>query len=365
MFPSNKVNEFNKLKMISLCMIVKNEEKVLDRCLNSLKDTLDEIIIIDTGSHDGTKEIALKYTDKVFDFTWCNDFSKARNFSISKASNDWVLILDADEVIKEFNIGSLKSFCNENNNKVTGRIKIVNEYEDDYGTKRYIERINRLFNRKFFEYKGSIHEQIVCKNGLDYMTQNVDIVVDHTGYSKEVLNRTNKIQRNIDLLRVAIKENNKDPYLYYQLGKSYFMGKNYKEASIFFEKAVTLVDNFGYEYVEDLIESYGYSLINLNEFKKAKIIEKYNKYYLSSPDYYFLMALVYMNNNEFQKAAETFLRCTEFKEGKVEGITTYLPLYNIGIIFECLGLKEEALSYYNKCGDYNPAKKRASVLLED
>ena len=86
---------------ISLCMIVKNEEQVLDRCLNSVKDIADEIIIVDTGSTDKTKDIAKKYTNKVYDFKWINDFSKARNYSFSKASMDYTLWLDADDVILE------------------------------------------------------------------------------------------------------------------------------------------------------------------------------------------------------------------------------------------------------------------------
>ena len=69
---------------ISLCMIVKNEEEVLERCLNSLKGLMDEIIIVDTSSTDSTKEIAARYTDKIYDFSWCDDFAAARNFSFSK-----------------------------------------------------------------------------------------------------------------------------------------------------------------------------------------------------------------------------------------------------------------------------------------
>lgn len=84
---------------ISLCMIVKNEEKVLARCLNSIKDIADEIIIVDTGSTDNTKEIAKEFTDKVFDFNWIDDFSAARNYSYSKATKDYILWLDADDVI--------------------------------------------------------------------------------------------------------------------------------------------------------------------------------------------------------------------------------------------------------------------------
>lgn len=88
---------------ISLCMIVKNEEKVLARCLDSVRDFMDEIIIVDTGSEDRTKEIAAKYTDKIYDFVWINDFSAARNFAFSKATCDYIYSADADEVIDEEN----------------------------------------------------------------------------------------------------------------------------------------------------------------------------------------------------------------------------------------------------------------------
>lgn len=80
-------------------MIVKNEERVLARCLNSALRAVDEIITVDTGSTDKTKEIAARYSDKVFDFEWCDDFSAARNFAFSKAERDYILWLDADDVL--------------------------------------------------------------------------------------------------------------------------------------------------------------------------------------------------------------------------------------------------------------------------
>ncbi len=88
---------------ISVCMIVKDEEKVLARCLDSLKEIADEIIIVDTGSGDSTKSIATRYTDKIYDFTWIYDFSAARNFSFSKATMDYIYVADADEVLDEVN----------------------------------------------------------------------------------------------------------------------------------------------------------------------------------------------------------------------------------------------------------------------
>lgn len=84
---------------ISLCMIVKNEERVLARCLDSICDLMDEIIIVDTGSTDRTKEIAYRYTQKVYDFEWVQDFAAARNFAFDKATGDYIYSADADEVL--------------------------------------------------------------------------------------------------------------------------------------------------------------------------------------------------------------------------------------------------------------------------
>lgn len=88
---------------VSLCMIVKDEEAVLERCLSSIYDLADEIIIVDTGSADQTKEIAKAYTEKVYDFEWVHDFSKARNFAFSKATKEYIYSADADEVMDEEN----------------------------------------------------------------------------------------------------------------------------------------------------------------------------------------------------------------------------------------------------------------------
>ena len=85
----------------SLCMIVKNEENNIENCLNSVKNLFDEIIIVDTGSTDRTKEVVGKHTNKVYDFKWIDNFSAARNFAFSKASKDYIMWLDADDIVKK------------------------------------------------------------------------------------------------------------------------------------------------------------------------------------------------------------------------------------------------------------------------
>lgn len=93
----------NLMITISLCMIVKNEEQVLSRCLDSLAGLMDEIIIVDTGSCDRTREIAARYTDKIYDYIWKDDFADARNFAFSKASMEYIYTADADEVLDDEN----------------------------------------------------------------------------------------------------------------------------------------------------------------------------------------------------------------------------------------------------------------------
>lgn len=147
---------------ISLCMIVKNEEKVLARCLDSVKDLVDEIIIADTGSDDNTKEIASLYTDKVYDFVWVNDFSAARNFAFSKASCDYIYSADADEVINEENREKFR-ILKEN---LLPEIEIVQMYYGNqlsFGTIYNYDRELRpkLFKRlRAFEWTEPIHETI-------------------------------------------------------------------------------------------------------------------------------------------------------------------------------------------------------------
>src|SRR3989344_5073579 len=102
------------MSTISLCMITKNEEQFLEQCLNSVQELVDEIIIVDTGSTDKTKEIAAKFTDKIFDFKWGDVFSKARNESLKQATKDWILVLDADEQLDQDGIREVKkSVLNE------------------------------------------------------------------------------------------------------------------------------------------------------------------------------------------------------------------------------------------------------------
>ena len=132
---------------VSLCMIVKNEEKVLGRCLSCLADLMDEIIIVDTGSTDGTKNIAAEYTDKIYDFRWIDDFSAARNFAFSKATGDYIYSADADEILDEVNKERFR-ILKEN---IFPEIEIVQMYYTNQMKFRTVYNYDKEYRPKLFK----------------------------------------------------------------------------------------------------------------------------------------------------------------------------------------------------------------------
>jgi glycosyltransferase involved in cell wall biosynthesis len=362
------------MNQISLCMIVKNEESNLERCLKPIAPYMDEIIIVDTGSTDRTKEIALRYTDKVYDFIWINDFAAARNYSISKASHEYVLVLDADEYTQSIDVKAIKQVITENPFGI-GRLLRVNEYTRNGNSYKFRERVNRLFSKKYYQYEGIIHEQVMpviqaegvhSKEDLQLEddTYLIPLSIQHSGYEGDLEARKRKTERNIALLKKALEQSSEDPYILYQLGKSYYMKEDYLNACEYFGQALYFDLDPRLEYVQDMVESYGYSLLNSEQYDTAiQLINIYDEFGHSA-DFIFLIALILMNNGRFEEAIKEFLKAAGKSEAKMEGVNGYLAYYNIGVIFECLGDNRNARSYYSKCGNYEPGIQRLKALTE-
>lgn len=162
---------------ISICMIVKNEEEVLARCLDSLKGLSDEIIIVDTGSTDRTKEIAAEYTDKIYDFSWCDDFAAARNFSFSKATKEYIYAPDADEVLDDTNrrrFMMLKAALLPEIEIVQMKYITPSEYNTVQNSS--VEYRPKLFKRlRTFTWINPVHETV----RLDPVVYDSDIEIQH------------------------------------------------------------------------------------------------------------------------------------------------------------------------------------------
>lgn len=346
---------------ISLCIIVKNEERNLEACIKSVQALVDEIIIVDTGSEDDTKKIAAKYTEKIFDFPWGNDFSAARNYSINCAKNEFILIMDADEVIINGHKEELFSLAKKYPQKV-GRPLFINEYKRQEQVYQEKERIGRFFSKKYYKFDGIIHEQIVPIEDICSQSYDLPVEIFHRGYNGDLEERKRKAKRNIELLLLAQKIDH-DPYLVYQIGKSYFMIENYADSVIHFEEAMTYDLDISLNYVKDLVETYGYALLNTEQYKKAmQLLNLYNEFSISA-DFLFLIAHIYMNNGYYELAINEFLKAAEMKYCKIAGVNGYLSFYNVGIIYECMGNMDKAIFYYQKASGYEKAEKRIEQVL--
>ncbi|MDQ7788611.1 MAG: glycosyltransferase family 2 protein, partial [Clostridia bacterium] len=171
---------------ISLCMIARNEAQNLGRCLNSVRDVVDEMIVIDTGSSDGTANIARSLGARVYSFVWNDNFSDARNSSLEMATGDWILFLDADEELAPESHDALRSLVNDET--VDGYfVKIINYLGNEGWTETCPDIVFRLFrNRPEYRFRGAIHEQIA-----DVILENnrragyrmaEDVIILHYGY---------------------------------------------------------------------------------------------------------------------------------------------------------------------------------------
>jgi GT2 family glycosyltransferase/glycosyltransferase involved in cell wall biosynthesis/Tfp pilus assembly protein PilF len=210
----------NTQKSLSVCMIVKNEETHLVRCLDSIKPIADEIIVVDTGSTDRTRDIARVLGAKVFDYAWADDFSEARNFSLSKAEGDWILIIDADEVIASQDYAALRKMI-VHSKKKTAYIMITRNYTTAAGNRGWRENEGqydsieaglgwipspkvRLFpNNRNVRFSNPVHELVepsLKKN--DFTIQLSKIPIHHYGK----LDRTKVVEKGKKYYELGIKK---------------------------------------------------------------------------------------------------------------------------------------------------------------
>lgn len=227
---------------ISLCMIVKNEEKTIARLLDSIKGLVDEIIIVDTGSNDNTKKIVSSYTDKIYDFKWVNDFSAARNYAFSLANKEYCLWLDADDVVLEDDYNNFKSLKENLSNDVSVVMMKYNTNFDEDNNPTFSFYRERLLRREDeFKWAGFIHEAISVRGKVYYS----DIAITHKKLDKEYS------RRNLDIyeyhLELGTHFNPRD--------KFYFAREMYYHAK--FEKAIEKYQEFLLEdgWIENKIEA--------------------------------------------------------------------------------------------------------------
>lgn len=230
---------------ISLCMIVKNEEKTIERCLSSICGLVDEIIVVDTGSIDRTKEIVRKFTDKIYDFKWVNDFSKARNYAFSLAAMDYQMWLDADDIITEDEAAKflhLKETLSADVDVVTMK---YHTHFDEHGNPVFTSTRERLLKRKSnFVWNDSVHEYITMRGKII----NSDVAISH----KKDYTHNTQSDRNIKIYEERLQNGE-----IFNARSTYYFARElmdhgrYEEAATYFEKFI----NDGEGWIEDNISA--------------------------------------------------------------------------------------------------------------
>lgn len=345
---------------ISLCIITKNEAENLDRCLGCVKDYPFEIVVVDTGSTDNSPEIARKYTEHVYSFEWINDFAAARNFSISKATNDWILVLDTDEFVSELDLEGLYRFTREHPEGV-GRLL---RSSDDIVNSTIVDRVERFFNRRLYHYERPIHEQVKPIDDTRMIYYPIPLSVIHKGYVGTREDMAKKARRNLDIL-LASEKDYPDSYTYFQIGQSYYSLSDWNNACIYYEKGLSFDLNPQWEYVQMMIVNYGYSLMHAGRLETAiALCEELYSQFDSYADFVFLMGYLYMKSGNYMKSALNFIKATSLKDFKVEGTNSFLAYYHLGVVYEMIGNQEMALMFYEKCGNYSRATERIKKLRQ-
>jgi glycosyltransferase involved in cell wall biosynthesis len=265
----------NREPRLSVCMIVKNEERFLGQCLASVKDIADELIVIDTGSTDRTVEIAREHGAQVGHFEWCDDFAAARNASIAPATGDWILFLDADEELSPTEKAELPRLLSQTQVSLY-RLPLINTHQGEK-SQSYVPRLFR--NPPALMFYGCVHEGVltfiekIC-NPWQLSIDFCNLKILHHGYEPAVMQERNKIQRNHDLLRKAILENPNEFYFHMQLGLE--LGRMGKKEESFQEYAEALrlaetiaINRITPEVRETLLTQYSAYLIVENRFTEV------------------------------------------------------------------------------------------------
>jgi glycosyltransferase involved in cell wall biosynthesis/thioredoxin-like negative regulator of GroEL len=207
---------------VSLCMIVRNEEHNLPVCLDSVADLVQEMIIVDTGSTDRTREIATRYGARVFDFPWIDDFSAARNESLRHATGEWILWLDADDRIDAENRQRLRNLLAGLGNENVGyMMQCISLPNDTTGAATIVDHVRLFRSHPQVRWKYRVHEQVVPSIEQQGGTwRRCDVVIQHTGYQEISLRKT-KDERNLRLLHQDLAEYPDSPSILYHLGHTY------------------------------------------------------------------------------------------------------------------------------------------------
>lgn len=364
-YARKNLDRLNKLidgkpQTISAAMIVKNEEKLLPGCLESIKDLVDELIIVDTGSTDRTMDIARKYGAKIYEHPWQNDFSFHRNQSIDYATGDWILIIDADEELYPEEHEKIKMIIKR---KDVDGVSFIVLNEIKKGRVGYLHSTRMFRSHKGTKYDGIVHNQLKMTGQV----KQTNFRVMHHGYGLSEEKMYKKSRRTEALLLKQLEETPGEIFAHFNLAQLY-RGESKCEECL--KHAKFVIDKTSFNDLEKrpiyimALDQAGCALVGLARYEEAiEIFNKaldYNKDYLDST---FNLGFAYMDMKKYDKAEKYFLKYLKLKsvyspiKDKIRVIlnnltSEHVAYYSLGFISFSQEKYEQALEYFNKALNY-------------
>lgn len=372
---------------LSQCMIVKNEEKNMERALSWGKDIMWEQIVVDTGSTDRTREIAGQMGAKLFCFDWTDDFAAAKNYAIEKAGGDWIIFLDADEYFSPEDTKKLLPLLSEISGQeqnaviaswvqIEGDEILLSEATGDGLSNRATLKADgrrgsalsgtvvRIFrNQPGLCYRGRIHEQLSMEGGeVLCFDASAALAVLHTGYSPEEMKEKRKNERNIRLLKKEVEQNPDNYTMLAHLGSSYFQEKQYEEAARWYEEAACHMPKKPRdENIHDAAVFKNLLLIYSKQNREVLMKRAYDggiSRFPKEADYDYMMGRYYVDRKRFSEGAFYLQRAMGILNQYGSGRKSTLLASGLLEAWEML-----ALCYY-KNGDFKACVNFAVTILK-
>ncbi len=399
----------SKQGCVSLCMITKNEEKYLAKCLASAKAVVDEIIVVDTGSSDRTRDVAAVFGAKVDDFKWIDDFSKARNFSISKACGDWILILDADEVVSSRDCENFREIISTQTTAAIAFSIVTRNYSMQANTIGWVandgqypseeagagwipsQKVRLFKNDPRIQFEYPVHEIVdPCLKRLGIPIRKCDPVIHHYGKLNAVpksrksqnyynigIKKLDELGDNLVALReLAIQAGHlekhngaielwqrylkfkpDDPEAYVNMGTACFNLGKYDQAAISAQKAMALAPD-----LKEAHFNYAISELHLGNARKTiavlqSILEQHPRY----PAAQFMLAAAYCCDGQKNKALAEFEKIRRTAVGPVLAVT----FYDLARRLKKANQIDYAISLLETADDCNIESKDIKKLLSE
>lgn len=338
---------------VSLCMIVKNEEEVLGRGLESVKEFADEIVIVDTGSVDGTKEVAGKFTDRIYDFCWRDDFSAARNYALELGKSDYLMWMDADDVVSEESARKLISLKEElpfETDVVMMPYAVAFDEQGKASFSYYRERIVR--NSENYRFTGRIHEVIPPRGKIMY----VDIPIEHRK------KKPGDTDRNLRIYESMRREGECfDSRALYYYGRELYHHGRYQEGKNILEEFLERPDGWAENRI-DASRQLAYCYYGMEREDEAlRALLRGLEYDVPRGETCCDLGRHFFDRGKYAQAIYWYKQALTAKKASRSGAFIqeecygFLPAISLCVIYDRLGKKEEARKYNDLAGRFNPS----------